>query len=278
MTTQEQQLISGLIDRVNQTRLAEVDPDAERVLNDGLGRNPNGLYILAQTVLVQQIALDQAQRQLADLREQAQQPRKATSFLGSIFGHDEPAHPALPPPAPGYQPVPGTGQQAGYSAVPYGQPGYGAPVQSGFGSVLGGGQTGGFMRGALQTATGVAAGALAFEGIESLLHGFGSAGGSRGFGDLGGGGRPEEITNNYYGDRSGDSSLSSDIEDRRGDSGNGAAAGDDTGFSSGDDTVGFGDADEDDTSGSGFDDLGGSDSGADDGGFGDDFGGSDDLS
>ena len=80
--------------------------------------------------------------------------------------------------------------------------------------------------------TGVAAGALAFEGIESLMHGFGEhAGYGSGFGDLGGGGmgQPrEETINNYYGDNSsGDrggladrlaasgDQPSTDIEDRR---------------------------------------------------------------
>jgi hypothetical protein len=52
----------------------------------------------------------------------------------------------------------------------------------------------------MQTATGVAAGALAFEGIESLMHGFGHAAGyGSEFGGAGGG-RPEEVINNYYGD------------------------------------------------------------------------------
>ena len=61
---------------------------------------------------------------------------------------------------------------------------------------------GGFLQGAMQTAAGVAAGALAFEGIESLMHGFGHAAGygGQGFGGFEGGQRPEEIVNNYYGD------------------------------------------------------------------------------
>jgi hypothetical protein len=70
--------------------------------------------------------------------------------------------------------------------------------------VMGGG--GGFMRGALQTAAGVAAGALAFEGVESLMHGFGHASGygpGSGFGGFDGGQRPE-IINNYYGDDRGE--------------------------------------------------------------------------
>jgi hypothetical protein len=55
----------------------------------------------------------------------------------------------------------------------------------------------------MQTAAGVAAGALAFQGIESLMHGFGNAAGyGQGFGGFGGEGqRPvEEVVNNYYGD------------------------------------------------------------------------------
>jgi hypothetical protein len=76
------------------------------------------------------------------------------------------------------------------------------------------------LRSAAQTAAGVAAGALAFEGIESLMHGFGGGGYGTGGGFGMGGGRPEEIiNNNYYGDASPGEhreNLSSDIEDRRG--------------------------------------------------------------
>ena len=60
MTPQEQDMISGLIDRVQKTQLQEKDADAEHLLQQGLGRNPDAVYILSQTVLVQQYALDQA--------------------------------------------------------------------------------------------------------------------------------------------------------------------------------------------------------------------------
>lgn len=213
MTAQEQQMLQDLTERINRTQLQEKDPDAEQFLQQTLGRNPDALYILAQTVLVQQYALDQAQKQLADaraqldaLRQQQQQPKHATSFLGNLLGHnDEPLRPAPPPlqPAqPQYAPVAYAGQPS--------VPSYGVP------------QSGGFLRSALQTATGVAAGALAFEGIESLMHGFGGASGSGlGFGGFGESNRPEEVVNNYYGDaasREHSEHLSPDIEDRRGES------------------------------------------------------------
>src|SRR3979409_688055 len=101
MTPQEQEMIGDLIDRVNKTQLTEKDPDAEKMLRDGLGKNPDALYILAQTGLVQKYALEQAQAQLAEAKAQLEQmqhpePKHATSFLGSLLGRNE----APPPPPP----------------------------------------------------------------------------------------------------------------------------------------------------------------------------------
>ena len=72
MTPQEESMLNDLIGRVQQTQLTEKDPEAEQLLNQSLGRNPNALYILAQTVLVQNYALEQAQAQLSELRQQTQ--------------------------------------------------------------------------------------------------------------------------------------------------------------------------------------------------------------
>ena len=192
MTSQESQMLNDLVQKINQTQLQERDPEAASLLQNGLGRNPDSLYILAQTVLIQNIALEQAHQQLQQA-QQAPQPAKATSFLGGLFGHKD-------APQPQYQNA--QGQPQGYQQVPqqyaqpqYAQPQYGAPAPSGQPS---------FLRSAATTAAGVAAGALAFEGVESLLHG--GIGGGGGFGGEGfggggfGGGRPqEEIVNNYYG-------------------------------------------------------------------------------
>jgi uncharacterized protein len=212
MTPQEEQMLQDLTERINGTELQEKDPDAEQFLQQTLGRNPDALYILAQTVLVQQYALEQAKKQLADARGQLdalrQQPKHATSFLGNLLGRneDEPSRQAPPPPPPLTQPQYTPVVYSGQPAVPS----YGVP------------QSSGFLRSALQTATGVAAGALAFEGIESLMHGFGhSAGYGSGFGGFGESNRPEEIVNNYYGDSAPNERsehLSPDIEDRRGES------------------------------------------------------------
>jgi uncharacterized protein len=196
MTPQEQEMIGDLIDRVQKTQLAEKDMDAEQMLQQGLGRNPDALYILAQTVLVQKYALEQSQAQLAQAKariEQMQQhpePKHATSFLGNLLGRNDAPAPPPPPPPQGWTPVPASPQYAPAGGYPQ----YGAPMSGG----------GGFLQGAMQTAAGVAAGALAFEGIESLMHGFGhSAGYGQGFGGFGGDGQRPEIVNNYYGDDQG---------------------------------------------------------------------------
>jgi hypothetical protein len=198
MTPQEESMLNDLIGRVQQTQLTEKDPEAEQLLNQSLGRNPNSLYILAQTVLVQKYALEQAQAQLAQarqLQQTQQQPAHSTSFLGSLLGHRDPVPPpAAAPPMPPPPPPPG------YGASPYAQP-WNQPPAYGAPPVPGGG--GSFLRTAATTAAGVAAGALAFQGIESLMHGFGgSPAGLAGGGFFGGGeGRPEEtVINNYYDD------------------------------------------------------------------------------
>ena len=178
VTPQEQQLLTSLAQRVNQTQLQEKDPDAENLLGRELGANPDAIYILAQTVLVQNIALEQAKAQVTQLQQQLQQshqPAHATSFLGRLLGDRDP-QPPPPPPQQGYQPIPQQYSQPAqpqyappppqYQQPQYQQPQY-VPMQGGQPS---------FLRGAMQTAAGVAAGALAFEGVESILHGMGATG------------------------------------------------------------------------------------------------------
>ncbi len=183
MTPQEAQMLQDLVRKIQQTALTEKDPDAEALLMDGFARDPDALYKLAQTVLVQNLALNQAHMQIEQLHQQAVPPEpapaRATTFLGGLLGRHEPVVPppsALPP-----QP---------YQAAP---PPYSEPAPSGAGS---------FLRSAATTAAGVAAGALAFQGVESLLHGFGHSSGIGSFGGLGtpGVGAPAEETviNNYY--------------------------------------------------------------------------------
>ena len=206
MTPQEQAMLNDLIGRVQQTQLTEKDPEAEQLLNGTLGRNPDSLYILAQTVLVQKYALEQAQAQINQLRQQSQQviqPTKSGSFLGNLLGHHEAPPPPPPPPAPGYGAPPSQQYSQPWTPVPS----YGAPPPPSGGGMFGGGS---FLRSAATTAAGVAAGALAFEGVESLMHGFGHSAGFGGgdyLGGVGGGVPGETVINNYYDDSGRDGGL-----------------------------------------------------------------------
>lgn len=210
MTPQEEQLLNSLVDRLNQTPLQEKDPDAEALLNQRLAGNPDALYMLAQTVLVQNIALDQARGQVNQLQQQVQQfqqqhpqPAHTTSFLGRLLGErDDQSSPQQQQqaPAPAYQPVPPQYASPSQPYPQYGSPQYGQPQYQQAPYVVG---QPSFLRGAMQTAAGVAAGALAFEGVESILHGFGHGGygwGGPGMGGFGMGERPveETVINNYY--------------------------------------------------------------------------------
>jgi uncharacterized protein len=162
------------------------------LLRQGFSRDPDAIYKLAQTVLVQNLALNQVRAQIQQMqRTQRQaQPARSTSFLGGLLGHRDPAPPA---PEPQYQQVSSQQAQA-YQAPPRNAtaPPYAVPASSPAGS---------FLRSAATTAAGVAAGALAFEGIESLIHGFGYGGREWG-GGFGSGAPPveETVINNYYDD------------------------------------------------------------------------------
>jgi hypothetical protein len=209
MTPQEAQMLQDLVRKVQDTELTEKDPDADALLKDGLARDPDAIYKLAQTVLIQNLALEQARAQMQRMQQQLtapqqqQQPARATSFLGGLFHHNAPqSAPGSTPPPPNYAPNYGQGYAPGY-APNYGR---GAPYQAGpvyqgpppayapgYAPSSGGG---GFLRSAATTAAGVAGGMLAFEGLESMLH-HGMGGG--GFGGFGGGMPVEEtVINNYY--------------------------------------------------------------------------------
>jgi uncharacterized protein len=211
MTPQESTMLNDLVSKIRQTQLPEKDEEAEQFLKQSLATTPDAQYILAQTVLVQNIALEQAKAQMQQLQERLQEaqsqlqtppaPAQHTSFLGSLLGrHDAPPPPQQNYAPQGFPPRPGGAPQY-YPPAPAYAPDYAAapPPPPSAGSS--------FLRSAATTAAGVAAGALAFEGVESLLHGFGHGGGG-GFGEgFGGGGggfgeRPagETVINNYYDD------------------------------------------------------------------------------
>src|SRR5258708_24367523 len=93
MTEQEKQLIEGLASRIHNAPAPEIDPAADAVIRNGIGSRPDALYILTQTVLVQEMALNHARAQIEDLKNHAHDPAAGSgSFLGS-----QAASQAVPP-------------------------------------------------------------------------------------------------------------------------------------------------------------------------------------
>ncbi len=167
MTPDERQMLTDLANKIAQTPPPQRDPEAEELIRTKIGSRPDALYLMTQTVLIQNLALEHAKKQIDELQRRA--PQAPSSGSGSFLGQ-APNPASSPPSAP--QPTP-------------------AAPSSGSGS---------FLRSAATTAAGVAAGALAFEGIRSL---FGGLGGMFGGGPHMGSflGQPpvsETIINNYY--------------------------------------------------------------------------------
>src|SRR3954463_15777369 len=203
MTPDERKMLTDLANKVAQTPAPPRDPEAEEFIRTQIGKRPDALYLMTQTVLIQNLALDQAKRQIQELQGRVGQTQSG-SFLGQSAGG-------------------GYSQPAGQSSSGQGFPGsYGAPQPSyaQSSSPQPGSGAPSFLRGAAQTAAGVAAGALAFEGIRSMFShpGYGMGGGY-GVGGFGGGAPVEEtVVNNYYDNPGGGGSDSGlDLRDNRDD-------------------------------------------------------------
>src|SRR5215471_3976473 len=95
MTPEERNLVIELFDRLATLEDAQRDPEAERLIRDGLRQAPNALNALVQTVLVQDEALKRADGRIRELESAsaAEAAPRDQSFLGgvrdSVFGKRE---------------------------------------------------------------------------------------------------------------------------------------------------------------------------------------------
>jgi uncharacterized protein len=171
MTPQEQELVNQLFDRLAKLESDPRDPNAERLIADGLRRAPHAAYVLVQTALVQDEALKRANARIEELQAQVgdQEQQGSGSFLDSmrdaVLGRSEPrgSVPSVhsqaqssPTTAPPYRP------QSGY---PPQTPGPG--LAAGMGPTFGSG--GSFLGTAASTAAGVIGGGLLLNSIRSMF-------------------------------------------------------------------------------------------------------------
>lgn len=222
MSPEERQLLVELFQRTNAASSQPRDRDAEAFIAEAVRLQPFAPYLLAQTVIVQEQALKAAAEKLEqleaenrDLQARAQgapQQHGQGGFLGGLgglFGGGQPQ--SGPPPVPPRQGSPWGGPQqapGGWGGAPQqqGGPWAGAPQQQ---PAQGGG---GFLKGALGAAAGVAGGMLLADSIRGLFHGQGSnsLGIGSGLGQQAGAGGGDTVVNNYYGDQGSDVRQASD--------------------------------------------------------------------
>lgn len=168
MTPEERELIAGLFDRLQKLGGVAKDRDADQLIRDGVRQVPDAPYLLVQSVLVQEQALQQADARIRELEERVASLSSADtgsrasmaggSFLGGARGYQ--SRPEGSVPSAGRQRPESPPQRPDYPQAP--------PQSSG----------GGFLASALSTATGVTGGMLLAESIRGLFGGGHSAEGS----------------------------------------------------------------------------------------------------
>lgn len=253
MNDQERQIIADIFRRLEGAANQQRDPDAERFIADKLKTQPYAPYAMAQALYVQEEAMKSLNDQLEQLRAENERLQQGAGgsggFLSSLFGGGaRQQQPGADQFARGPQGGPGQPQGGPWGGQPQGGPGGGyAPQQGG---PWGGAQQpqaaggGGFLRGALTTAAGVAGGMVVGN---ALMNAF--SGGHSSLGNL----------------------SQTDVASMGGSSDAGFAAGDSSGFSNagfdnGGGGFGSGDAGVQDASFGGGSDFGGDSGGGDGGG------------
>ncbi len=205
MSPEERQLLAGMFERIKANSAGPRDQEAEAFINDQIKAQPSAPYLLAQTVIVQDFALQSANQKLQQLEARVHElesaPKPSTSLLGGLLGGGAPP---APPPRPAPPPAYGQPQGGPWGAAPAPPPGYAPQGAPGFAPAA----PGGFLKGALGAAAGVAGGVLLADSIRGLFHGGGGIGSGLGI-DSGfqhsglGQGDETTVVNNYYGDASG---------------------------------------------------------------------------
>jgi uncharacterized protein len=192
MSPEERDLIQGLFDRMRGYGRPEKDMQAEQLINQSMRSNPDAGYMLVQSVLVQDQALQQADARIQELearnqeledyfarqQPQQQQPASGGGFLGGLFGGGRQQAPTAQPMAPaprGATSVPASGArpwgtpQAQQPSAPWGnQPAPQAPMAQQAQAQQRSG--GGFMKTAMATAAGVAGGMILADSIRGMMN------------------------------------------------------------------------------------------------------------
>ena len=158
MDRNDQRAIEGLFGKLAEVERnsAPRDAESEAFIRQQIARQPGAPYYMAQTIVVQEQALEAAQARIEALEAQAAEPpRQPGGLLGSLFRDNRaPARSGS---------VPRIGRSQGTGSV--------QPIPAAAQAPRGGG----FLSGAAQTAMGVAGGMLLASAIGGMFGGNGEA-------------------------------------------------------------------------------------------------------
>jgi hypothetical protein len=168
MTPQERELVIELFDRLAALENNPRDPEAERLISQGLARAPHALYPLVQTVLLQDEALRRANARIEELEGKAGESAGGgflDSMRGTLLGRSASSgevRGSVPTVRPGG--VWNTGQASAGAPPQQPMPEQMLPGQAGGGA-------GSFLGTAAAAAVGMIGGSLLFNGIRNLMGG-----------------------------------------------------------------------------------------------------------
>ena len=136
MTPHEKELLQKFLNELNNTSVQQKDPDASTLITESAKKQPDALYLLVQRSMGLEMALQVAQKQMAELQSNSSAAKPASSFLSDNNAWGRQAVPA--------------GAQARTGAQP-----------SAWGS--------GMLGAIATTAIGVVAGSMLYQGIQSMM-------------------------------------------------------------------------------------------------------------
>ena len=146
MNPQEKAQLEQFLQQLNSTQAGAKDSDANALIAESVKQQPDAAYLLVQRAMGLEMALQVAQKQMADMQAQIDQTSKPSSgFLSGInsWGRAAPA------------------QGAPANAMAAARPAAGAAQPSSWGS--------GMLGAIATTAVGVVAGSMLYQGIQSMM-------------------------------------------------------------------------------------------------------------
>jgi uncharacterized protein len=152
MNHQERQVIESLFTRLNEVerKAPARDAEADTFIQERIRQQPGAPYFMAQTIVMQEYALQQAQQQIEELERRAAQRPAGGGLFSSLFGGGQNSSSS------------GTSVVAGPRTIASGANATLQPPP---------GRGGGFLAGAAQTAMGVAGGVLLGNAVAGMFGG-----------------------------------------------------------------------------------------------------------